>query len=197
MSYAQLQTDIADYLHRTDLTADIPTFISRAEAYMFRELQAKELQLSVSGTTTGGYAALPADFGSVSRVVIASDGRERSLDYQAVPDASTAIEAHPTKYCLEQNQLRIWNAGDGQAYTLFYIPAFQALSVSNTTNWLLDNAKDLYLYASALEGARHIRNANEVASLTAMMPTLLDSVKSFAERRGQPASGSLQIKPRR
>lgn len=196
MSYTTLKADIATYLHRTDLTAVIPTFISRAESYLFRELQAKQLQLSDEGTTTGQYITLPADFGSVSRITITHGGVERTLDYQALPTASTTSDAFPRFYSLEENKLRIWGAGDGQAYNLLYVPAFVALSDSNTTNWLLDNAGDLYLYASCLEGARHVRNEAEIQRLTPFMPVLVDSVKRFAERRGQPATGALQIKPR-
>ena len=53
MTYATLQTDVATYLHRNDLTALIPAFVERAEAVLFRELQVKDLATSVAGTTTG------------------------------------------------------------------------------------------------------------------------------------------------
>ena len=54
MNYDELKTDVAAYLHRTDLTDKLAGFIERAESYLFRELAIKELEVSVSGTTTGG-----------------------------------------------------------------------------------------------------------------------------------------------
>jgi hypothetical protein len=195
MTYATLQADIADYLHRTDLTALLPSFISRAEAFLFRELQVKDMGVSVAGTTTGEYANLPADFATVSRITIAIGGVEYALDYKS-NEANTPV-TYPVSYALENNKLRIFGASTGQSYTLYYIPKIQPLSASNTTNWLLDNAEDLYLYASALEGAKYIRDEAQTAQLTGYVQPLLDSVRRLSERKGQPANGSMQIKVRR
>lgn len=197
MSYSTLQSDIAEYMHRSDLTAKIPTFISVAESSMFRELHIKDLQVSVTGSTTGAYVTLPTDFGSVVRITVTYGGMERTLDYKAQAETPTATSASPGFYSFENDKLVIWGAGTGQPYTLYYTPSLQALSVSNTTNWLLENAHDLYLYSSCLEAAKNIRDDNEVQKLTSIVTPLLDSVRRYSERRGQPTNGSLQIKPRR
>lgn len=197
MNYTQLQTEVLAYLHRTDQAAKCPTWIALAESFLFRELHIKELQVSVDGTTTGGYGTLPADFGSASRVSVTYSGAARTLDYISLANAPTSNTSAPAYYSLEKDQIRIWGASDGQTYTLYYIPKIEPLSGSVATNWLLDNAQDLYLYASALEGAKFLRNQAEIDKLSALIPGLLDSVKRYSERRGQPATGSLQIKPRR
>ena len=41
-SYANLQTNIADYLARSDLTAKIPMFISLAEKRLNRDLRLRQ-----------------------------------------------------------------------------------------------------------------------------------------------------------
>ena len=197
MSYTTLQADVADYLHRTDLTAQIPGFISRAESFLFRELRIKQTEISVTGVTVGGYALLPADFGSVSRVSVSSSGSSLTLDYLSLAEATSATDAYPKYYSFESGQLRIWGTADGQAYTLYYVPAITALSDSNATNWLLDNAPELYLYASALEGARYIRDGAQVAELTGFVAASMESVRGFSERAGQPRTGTLQIKAQR
>jgi hypothetical protein len=196
-TYSQLKSDIAAELHRTDLTDKIPGFISRAESYLFRELQVKERQTTFSGTTIGEYAELPTDYGSVSKVTVSYSGSRRTLDYMARPSVSTFTDVYPRYFSLENGQLRIYNAGDGQAFTLYYIPKLEKLSDTIAANWLLDNAYDLYLYASTLEGAKHIRNQVVTDAMTGATALALDSVKRFAERRGEPATGSLQIKVRR
>lgn len=195
MTYATLQTDIAAQLNRTDLTAKIPGFIARAEAMLFRELQIRELQVSVDGTTTDDYSDLPVDFGTVSRVTMTTNGFTRNLDYLAEPITTSNI-TNPTSYALENNKLRIWGAGTGSAYTLYYLPAIQPLSDSNTTNWLLDNGADVYLYAGTMEGARYLRNKGLADECSAMVIAGMDSLQRFAQRRGQPMSGSMQIKAR-
>jgi hypothetical protein len=195
MTYATLQTDIAARLNRTDLTSKIPGFIATAEAMLFRELQIRELQATATGTTTADYADLPADFGTVSKVTTTVNGYTRSLDYIAEPATSSGI-TYPNSYSLELNKLRIWGAGTGTAYTLYYVPAIQPLSDSNTTNWLLTNGPDVYLYAGVSEGARYLRNKGLADESTAVAMAGLDSLQRFAMRRGLPMTGSMQIKAR-
>lgn len=196
MSYATLQTDVADYLHRTDLTAKLPTFVSLAEAVLFRELNVKDMGVSVDLTTTGEYCDLPADFGEVARVTVTYDSTETPLDYQS-PAYSWTGTARPTSYALESNQIRIFGAGTGFAFRLYYLPKISALTDVNTTNWLLENAYDLYMYATALEAARYIRDGQLIADLMPVVGALLDAVRRSSERKGLPATASLQIKPRR
>lgn len=68
MNYAELQAQIVAYMHNTAITGRVPTFIAIAEALLFRELDIKEMQISTVLTTTGEYADLPADFGSLSKL---------------------------------------------------------------------------------------------------------------------------------
>ena len=193
MNYATLQTDVASYLHRTDLTAFLPGFVERAEAFLFRELPIKDLTTKVAGTTTGEYFTLPSDLGSISKVTVTIGSSEVALDYMAQPISYSTT--YPEFYSFDNGQGRIWGAS-GQAYTLYYTPNIAALSGSNTSNWLLVNAQDLYFYAVALEAARYTRNTAEVDRVSALLPALLDSVRSFNTRRGIPSSGSLQIRAR-
>lgn len=195
MTYATLQTDIAGYLHRTDLTDKIPTFIGIAESFLFREIRVKAIEISVSGTTVAGYAAMPADFGSLSRVTMSLNGRTYNLDYMSLATEPTSVDA-PGYYSFENGQIRIWGTATGSAYTLVYVPAVAALSAINTSNWLLENAKDLYLYASCLEGARYLRDAGEIASLTPVVSMLLNSVRSTVGGMAFPVTGGMQMKTR-
>jgi hypothetical protein len=195
MIYSELKTQVASYLHRTDLAAQVPTFISIAEAYLFRELHIKDSQLSTDLTTTGEYADLPVDFLSLNKITATYQGVTYALDYQNEPETYTG-QTTPTKYAFENGQIRIAGASTGTVVTLYYTPKITALSDTNTTNWLLENAPDLYLYASCLEGAKYTRNAMMVQGLTPMVSDALEAVKRFIERRGQPSTGSLQIKAR-
>jgi hypothetical protein len=197
MTYTTLQADIASYFHRTDLTAVIPNFITTAESFLFRELRVKELQIMVTGTTTDGYVTLPTDFGSVAKLTTTYGGVERSLDYVAQAESSVSNFGNPSNYSLDNNKLRIWSAGTNQAYTLYYVPKISNLGSTVATNWILDNAYDLYLYASCAEGAKYIRDDAELQKLTSLLAPIIESVKRFSERRGQPAMGSMQIKVRR
>lgn len=199
MTYSELQTQIASYLHRTDLTAQIPTFIGLAEAYLFREINVKDLQTTATLTTTGEYADLPVDFGALSKLETTVAGRTYTLDYMSNPETLvvTGQVRTPVHFAYENGQIRVFGAGTGTSLTMYYTPAILPLSATNTSNWLLANAPDLYLYASALEGAKYIRDDTQAAALTGYVSGGMDAVRKFSERMGQPNTGSLQIKVRR
>lgn len=198
MTYATLKTDIAGYLHRNDLTANIPGFIALAEAYMLRELALREVETSATGVTAGATIALPADFASLVRLTVTHGSTEHDLDLASQALSYAASTGVPQSYKLESNALRLFPAPtSGYTYTLYYRATISPLSDSVTTNWLLTNAPDLYLYASCLEGAKHIRDMEQVGALSAQVGPLLDSVRRLSERKGQPARGGMQIKPRR
>lgn len=195
MSYSTLQTDIASYLHRTDLTSVLPTLIARAESSLFRELTLRDQETSVAGVTVGGAIVLPVDFASVVRVTINYSGSEIELDYAKEPqDYPGSV---PRSYAMESGALRIYPAvGDGYAYTLYYTAKIAPLTDLAPTNWLLENAPDLYLYASALEVAKWSQDMEQVEALSSFIPNLLDSVRRLSERKGLPSRGGLRIKVR-
>lgn len=60
-NYTDLQSTVADWLHRSDLTSAIPTFIQLAEKQMSRELRLKNQETEVTDTATTTIA-LPADY---------------------------------------------------------------------------------------------------------------------------------------
>jgi len=194
MSYSSLKTDVADYLHRTDLTAKMASFITLAEASLFRELFVKDTELIEVGATVGEYGTLPTDFGKVSRITATVGDSEYNLSYKS-PDHKTTL-TYPESYALENNKLRIFGTSTGQAYTLYYIPKLMPLS-DLVTNWLHDNAYDLYMYATALEACKYTRDGQEMANLMPIVANLTESVRRASERKGQPSNGSMQIIPRR
>lgn len=53
-TYSDLQSAVASYLARSDLTSQIPDFIRLAEIRLRRELRIRQMLRSVTTTTTGG-----------------------------------------------------------------------------------------------------------------------------------------------
>ena len=195
MNYTNLQSTLIDYMHRSDLTAKVPTFISLAEAYLFRELNVDSLETSITGTTSGSLITLPADVSTVNRITVDYAGRAMPLDYSSQPH-NYVRSGVPLSYWDESGGLRLDSGGTGYAYTLYYTPSIQALSDANPTNWLLSNAPDLYLSTSQLEAAKFVQDDRIIALMQGAIPPLLDSVQRFTKRVGQPNRGGMQIKPR-
>lgn len=199
LTYATLQTLATSWTHRTDMAAQMPRFIALSEAEIFRELTLRNVEASVSGTTSGNTITLPADLAAFQRCIIQANGQEYTLDY--TPPASarslTGALGLPTRFTVENGVLRLYSAPDGPySYTIFYLPQLTALSNTNTSNWLLENHEDVYLKSTLLQVAKFAKNFAEVDRLSAELGTALDSIKRSDERKRFPASGGMQIKPR-
>ena len=63
-SYTTLKSTIADYLARSDLTSQIPDFITLAENRLRRDLRIRQMLKYVTTNTVAGdgTVALPSDF---------------------------------------------------------------------------------------------------------------------------------------
>ncbi len=74
-TYAELQTTIAEYLARSDLTTQIPDFIRLAEVRLRRDLRIRQMLTSTSLTCTSGTATvnIPSDFLEVKDFVVAGN----------------------------------------------------------------------------------------------------------------------------
>ena len=197
MTYAQLQTDVITYMKRSDLADNVPTFIRLAESSLFREISPPETETVTVGATVDGYIELPADFGTLRKITMEQGGYIRELQYASREFEDNNATPYPSHYSLEAGKLRVYGTSTGTAYTIHYLPTMQPLSDVVTTNWLLENAADLYMYASALEGAKYTLDNEEAVKLASLVGALTDSVRRLAERRAMPSVGGLRIKPRR
>jgi hypothetical protein len=67
-TYADLQTQIANWLARSDLTTYIPDFITLFEAAAARKLKVRPQATTTTLTPSGGVATLPTDYLGFQRV---------------------------------------------------------------------------------------------------------------------------------
>lgn len=136
MTYAELQTIIADELMRQDLAPVIPGFIRKAEGVFNRRLRAGRMMAQATITFTDNLGPLPADF---------LEGKTILFDGRPVPFVPVD-KLDPRSVTIVGSTL--WK-GDQLPLTakLYYYQQIPALSNSNTTNWLLSAYPDLYIEA--------------------------------------------------
>lgn len=195
MNYTELKSNIADYLHRADLTGKLDTFIALAESFLFRELNVADLEIALAGTTTGSTITLPSDFGTLSKITITYAGYELPLDH-ATPNDALRTSGQPLKYSMQDGAITLSPAPDtGYPYTLHYTPVIEPLSVTVSTNWLLQKAPDLYLIACNFQGAKYVGDTASMQVLGSEIGPLLDSVQRLIKRK-QALRGTLQIRAR-
>lgn len=197
--YATLKSEVASWSHRTDLTTTIPGLIDIAECEIFRELALRNVETSVSGTTSGDTLTFPDDAESVERIKLEYAGTSATLDYTSPNGLSALLGSlgRPSRYTVENGAIRLLAAPDGPySYTIYYVPKLASLSDAAPSNWLLLNHADLYLKACLLQVAKYNKNPDDIVRLTQEVAAALDSVKRADERKRFPIAGGLQIKPR-
>jgi len=163
-SYSELQTAVANYLARTDLTSQITDFIRFAELRLRRELRIRQMLKSVTTTATSGDSTveLPSDFLEIRDFIVVTNPVQ-PLTYSSPSAFSrntrTTESGKPLDYTILASEFQLAPVPDS-AYTLklLYYSAPTFLSDSNTSNAFLANAPDALLYASLLEAEPYLMN---------------------------------------
>ena len=168
-TYAELQTAVANWLDRDDLTDRIPEFIALAEAKMNRNLRISLMEnVSTDILMAGGTRDYPLPTGFTGM-------KEFHL---------TTSPITPLSYITPEMMNRMWagsNTGRPQAFTLFsdagtrkirvgpspdsdyttsmlFLKKIDNLSVSNPTETMLTENPDVYLYGALLEAEPFLMN---------------------------------------
>lgn len=165
-TYSELQTSIAGWLSRADLTARIPDFITLVETRLNRKLRVEQMETVATGTLTGQTLAIPADCLKIQRFVLYPGDREIDLEYAPAKNlAKFGTSTDEPFYYTKQNQLLYVAPIPDSDYTykLFYLAKVAALSDAAPTNWLLTDSPDVYLYGALLEAAPYIKNDARIA----------------------------------
>lgn len=164
-TYAELQTSVASWLHRADLTSQIPDFITLAEAKLNRKLRLRA-QENTATDTVSATVALPTGFVEMKSLTVSAGGENYPLTY-VTPELITSETGQPSSYSIVGDNIVFQNSSTGYAYTLVYYKPFDSLSAG--VNWLITNAPDVYLYATLLEAAPYMKNDKRIETWNFML----------------------------
>lgn len=160
-TYSDLQTSVANWLHRSDLTAQIPDFISLAESRLNRllTLRSMETDAVLSSTPASRYITLPTDFNSPVALWLEDVEPREKLDYVLPGElAVTETAGFPEYWAVDNDQIAFERpTGGTYGFTLRYLKKF-ALSDAFSTNALLTAYPDAYLFGALLEAAPYMRD---------------------------------------
>ena len=164
-TFAQLKTAAANWLDRSDLTDRIPEFIALAEARFNRILRTRDMEtVSTAISTAAGTReySLPTGFVQMKEFHLTTDPLT-PLAY-ITPEMMTRIWAgsgrgKPEVFTIIADNVRLGPNPDAVYTTsMLYYKTFTALSDSATTNDMLTNNPDVYLYGVLLEAEPFIMN---------------------------------------
>ena len=153
-TYSELKTEIANFLARDDLTSQIPSFITLAEARMSRELNSRTQEKRANATTVAGdgFISLPTDLRAVRNVQLNTDPitvlQFHTPEFLS-KEYSSSGTGKPKGYTIIGTELSIRPTPD-KAYTIeiIYGESIDNLSDTTTNNVILTRHPDAYLYGS-------------------------------------------------
>lgn len=197
-SYAELQTSIAGYLARSDLTAQIPGFIRLSELRLRRDLRIRQMLKSVTTATVAGDSTveLPSDFLEVRDLFVVGNPVQ-PLNYYSPSafnrSARTGEIGKPRDYTVLANDFQLAPVPD-TVYTvqMLYFAAPTFLSNANTTNVFLANTPDALLYGALLEAEPYLMNDARLNTWGSMFDRAMGSI-TRSDQQGQYSGVPLSI----
>lgn len=194
-TYAELQTTIGDFLNRTDLTSVIPTFIQLAEADMNRKLRHWRMENRAAGTLDTRYSALPTDWLETIRFNISTANGTTRLELMSQSEMAdmrlrqSDTAGTPYGYALTAGEIEVYPTPDASYdMELNYYSRIDALSDSNTSNWVLEYYPDAYLYGSLVHSAPYLSDDTRAAVWASFAAAAFDGIN--AENEASRWSGS-------
>lgn len=197
-TYANLQLAIAGFLARDDLTAQIPDFITMAEARMSRELETRSQEKRVTASTVANneYLALPVDLREVREVKL-NTAPLTVLSYYSPSALDTKFASggagKPLGYSIIGDEIKLRPIPD-TTYTveIVYIGTIEALSAVNQTNNILSRSPDAYLYGALAEAYAYLLDETRASQYLQRFNLALEEIK-VDEQRSHYGTGSLFI----
>ena len=167
-NYTELKTAVANWLDRDDLTDRIPEFIALAEARFNRILRLRSMEVKYTADTVAAQRnlALPASYIQMRNFQV-NTSPLTVLSY-VTPEIYDRLwggstQGTPEFYTILADEVSLGPipASVMEVEMLFY-KKFTNLSGSATTNSLLTDSPDLYLYGAMLEAEPFIMNDERV-----------------------------------
>jgi len=181
-NYSDLKTSVANYLGRSDLTSQIPDFISLAEIRLNRSLRIRQMLQNATAQTTGGDATvgLPSDFLELRDIYIAGNPRI-TLTYLSPSafsrDARADQSGRPVFYTLTGAEFVLAPLPDtNYTLTMLYFAKPTALSDANPSNVFMANAADALLYGALVEAEPYLMNDARIQVWSSYYQNALDSL---------------------
>ena len=202
-TYAELKTSVGDWLNRTDLATAISDFVSLAEAQIERQLRTRQMivRANASFAAAAEYGTVPDDFLETKSIKLDTNPITY-LSFQTI-DAMDQLSnttylssGKPLYFSVVGSQFRLLPIPDG-AYTaeLVYYAKLAKLSNTNTTNWLLTQAPDVYLYGSLLQAAPYLQDDARISVWSSLYQAGLDQLQ-IADDRGSTSGGAILARAR-
>lgn len=198
MNYSELQTALADWSARSDLTSYLPSFIEFSTA-MFnhgqggvKSLRVREMMAIENLTPASGVCALPDDYLQYRRVVELAS-RRRDLQYvsptYADQEYSDRASGLSSDFTIIGSSLYMFPLSSN-SIELTYYQAIPDVSEAAPTNWLLTKQPNLYLHAGLMQLAMFTKDNDLFNRSAALVTAMIDGLNSSDLMANNAKSGT-------
>lgn len=195
-TWTELTAAVADWLGRTDLTTPIANdFVPIAEAEIKRRVRrmTNSTTIYISAANMNG----PADLAEPIALRLSSGSPSLDVPLRLCSPAMLAevrawnnnVTSRPTHYAFYDEQLQFAPVPD-QSYDgiLVYYQQLTALSGTNATNTVLQQAPDAYLYGALLASARYLEHDERVPQWQQAFDAAIEQLNTVADRESYAGS---------
>lgn len=192
-TFAELKSAVSDFLNRDDLDSVIPTFIALAESQFSRDIRHWRMESRSSLTINAEYVDLPDDWIETISINAGNTRPIKLASREAIADKridSQDTAGTPQFYAHIAGKLEFYPTPDG-TYTgeILYYGKIPTLSDSNTTNWLLTNFPDAYLYGALIHSAPYLQEDERSVVWAQMYGAVVQKINQSSDLATMSGSG--------
>jgi len=194
-TYDELKTSIADFLNRDDLTSVIPDFITLAETGMNREVRHWRMEKRANAVLDTQYTALPTDFLEPIRMSLNTADTNtlemvNAFQISNLRAQNLNTSGRPASFAILDGSIEVFPTPDA-SYTLemLYYEKIDTLNSGNTSNWILSNFPDAYLYGSLVHSAPYLQEDARATTWAALYQKAINDINLESERSKTSGSG--------
>ena len=194
-TYAELQTSITGWLNRDDLASVVPDFITLAESSINRDLRHYKMVQRSNATLDSRYVQVPDDWLETIRFSITS-GTSYRIEPASIDDLiqyrqdSNDQSGRPRLYANVGEEIEVWPTPDTEyQMQLMYYAKTPSLSATNSYNWLLQDAPDVYLYGALLQSAPYLQDDARTQIWASLYTSAIQSLQKASDSTRFAGSG--------
>lgn len=204
-THATLVTAATEWLARDQdatLVARIPDFITLFEAKVNRTLFVPQMEIRATAlvdtaSSEPEFISLPTGFQTMRRIRLSSVTGKPPLKFLSGSQIDEMrygrdnVTGQPTGYTIFGNEIELFPTPIlAHTIEMVYRSNISALTASNTTNWLLTLAPDLYLYGVLMESAPYIKEDGRIQTWGLGYSTALNDLNNLGFRQSFDAGPS-------
>ena len=202
MTYAELKTQIAEYLNRSDLTNQLDTFIKNTEAEVNRKLRHKDMVKRVIANADNQYLQLPGDWLGAINVDLQGTNPSvslKQLSLESMDDYRTANDdptGQPVYFAIDGDTMELAPTPSGSYnLQLVYYAEIPPLGPTNTENFLSRTAPDVYLYGALKHASIYLMEDERLPVFAGYFEKAMEELRQ-QQAKADYHKGSLLLKRR-